>query len=105
VGNTTAALQHVMFVAAIWGYLVSWLNEVIKQDSLPTWANTLIADGLVIGSSALVTWQAAPSFTWAAFGHAAFGAFAAAVINHSLFLKPTGVGDKLQTLTSFKKNV
>jgi hypothetical protein len=96
----TSIMLNVTWVAALWGYGASWLNEVIKQDSLPKWANTLIADAVVVVAAALATFQTVPTFTLSAFGHALFGAFLAALANHFGFLEPTGIGPKLQSLTS-----
>jgi hypothetical protein len=96
-------ITHAALIAAGWGYIASWIAEVTKQDGLPKWANTVVADTVVVVTAlvvALVHLPSAGNLTWAAFAGSLLWAAGAAVVNHSFFLSPTGIGAKVQTATT-----
>lgn len=91
-----------VLISALWGYAASWVNEVLKQDHWSKTINALIANAVLIVSAAMATMTDA-TFTLKNFFSALLAAATAAVANHQFFLEPTGVGKKLQTLTSWRK--
>lgn len=98
-------LSHAALIALGWGYIVSWVNEVLKQDHLSRFWNTVIADAVVVGTALLVALNTLPkgaSLTWHQFAATLFFTAAAALLNHGGFLSPTGIGPWLQSLTSYK---
>lgn len=100
---TSTGLSPFVLICALWGYGASWANEIIKQDHWPKWANTLIADAILVVSAALATLTDA-TFTWPNLESAVIAVAAAALLNHQFFLKPTGIGDLVQTATTIKKD-
>lgn len=96
-------IDHFILVAAAWGYLASWVNQFVKQDGWPKWANTLVADGVVVLSGAIAVFQQHGDFSLPSFEKALFAAFSAALINHQFFLAPTGIGAALKSATSVVK--
>ncbi len=97
-------MTHLVLIAALWGYVASWANQILKQDGWPKGVNAILADAVVVVTAALVTMQQqGGTFTLHTFWQAVLAAFAAAVINHQFFLVPTGVGPALKTATSLKR--
>ena len=96
----TAFAQHLTLVALLWGYIASWANEVIKQDGWPKWVNTLVADGVVAVTALVVALQQQQKFTLTLFWAVFVPAILAALANVHGFLLPTGIGPRIQTLTS-----
>lgn len=100
-------MTHLMLIAAFWGYLASWLNEFIKQDGWSKLVNTLIADAVLVITAALVTLSSIPGngdFHAHDFWQALLMVGASALLNHTFFLNPTGVGPAIQTATSINKS-
>ena len=97
-------LSHLVLIAAGWGYVASWVNQLLKQDGFPTLINTIIADLVLLVTAAMVTLQQqSGTFTWHGFAQALFAAAAAALVNHQFVLSPTGIGEAIKSATSIVK--
>lgn len=101
--TTEALLSHAALISAGWGYIASYLNEILKQDGFPKVVNTVLAGLVVILTAvvvAVVHEPAGVSLSWAQLTSTLWYAAVAAGINYYLFLKPTGLADWLQSKTS-----
>lgn len=101
--STAVILSHSATIAAIWGVIASVIAEVAKQDGLSQKVNTLIADTVVIITALVLSLTHIPagsSISWAGLGSYLWYAAVAAAVAHGIVLKPSGIGAKIQTLTT-----
>jgi hypothetical protein len=98
--TTPAAIPHAVLIALAFGALASFLANIAKQDHFPTWLNTVVAWIVIAGSAGVVAAQSVTAFTWHLYFSTFWPAAVGAIITHFGLLEPTGIGPKIQTLTT-----
>jgi hypothetical protein len=104
--TTAFIITHAQAIAIGWGVIVTFINEVVKQDTLSKSVNTAIASGIAVATAvvlALTHVPAGQSQTWGSLGGYLSFVGLGVLITYYPFLKPLGIADWIQSHTTFYK--